>query len=254
MPHLSGGWIILVKEKCSLAGHVNKFYGAIHISLPGRETAAVESLNSEGLKPLFQQLDIDDPESVRAARDFFKEKYGGLDVLINNAGIAFKRTYWNPSCDSFKTNFFATRDMCNEFLPIIKPGGRVVNVSSVMSSIALNRCSPELQARFRSNDITEEELEGLMKRGAGPTAYGVPKTGLTVLSRIHARKLRHERPADQILLNACCLGWVRTDMAGPNGPKSPDEGAITPVSLALLPAGAGEPHGQFVIDKKVHPW
>ncbi|XP_020338259.1 carbonyl reductase [NADPH] 1 [Oncorhynchus kisutch] len=237
----------------------------------GRGTAAVESLNSEGLKPLFQQLDIDNPESVRSARDFFNEKYGGLDVLINNAGIAFKNADTTPFGTqaevTLKTNFFATRDMCNEFLPIIKPGGRVVNVSSVMSSIALNRCSPELQARFRSNDITEEELVGLMERfvqeaqagahsqGGWPdTAYGVSKTGLTVLSRIHARKLRHERPADQILLNACCPGWVRTDMAGPTATKSPDEGAITPVYLALLPAGAGEPQGQFVMDKKVHPW
>lgn len=56
----------------------------------GRGTAAVDSLKKEGLTPLFHQLDINDPNSVRTARDFFKEKYGGLDVLINNAGIAFK--------------------------------------------------------------------------------------------------------------------------------------------------------------------
>lgn len=55
-----------------------------------RGTAAVDSLKKEGLTPLFHQLDINDPNSVRTARDFFKEKYGGLDVLINNAGIAFK--------------------------------------------------------------------------------------------------------------------------------------------------------------------
>nr|ACI67305.1 Carbonyl reductase 1 [Salmo salar] len=143
-----------------------QFAGDVFLSSrdAGRGTAAVESLNSEGLKPLFQQLDINDPESVRAARDFFNEKYGGLDVLINNAGIAFKNADTTPFGTqaevTLKTNFFATRDMCNEFLPIIKPGGRVVNVSSVMSSIALNRCSPELQARFRSNDIREEELVG----------------------------------------------------------------------------------------------
>uniref|UniRef100_A0A6Q2XH90 carbonyl reductase (NADPH) n=1 Tax=Esox lucius TaxID=8010 RepID=A0A6Q2XH90_ESOLU len=237
----------------------------------GRGTAAVEKLQSEGLKPFFRQLDITDPESVRAARDFFKEKYGGVDVLINNAGMAFKVADTTPfgtqAKVTLKTNFFATRDMCNEFLPIIKPGGRVVNVSSIMSSIALNRCSPELQARFRSSDITEEELVGLMERfvkeaqdgvhskGGWPdTAYGISKTGVTVLSRIHARKLRQERPADQILLNACCPGWVRTDMAGPKATKSPEEGAITPVYLALLPAGAEEPHGQFVSDKMVQPW
>lgn len=58
----------------------------------------------------------------------------------------------------------------------------------------------------------------------------------------------------QILLNACCPGWVRTDMAGDKAPKSPDEGAITPVYLALLPPGATEPHGKFVSDKEVQAW
>lgn len=55
-------------------------------------------------------------------------------------------------------------------------------------------------------------------------------------------------------MNACCPGWVRTDMAGPKATKSPDEGAITPVYLALLPPGATEPHGKFVSDKEVQPW
>ncbi|KAL1022325.1 hypothetical protein UPYG_G00025170 [Umbra pygmaea] len=236
-----------------------------------RGTEAVKILNSEGLKPLFHQLDINKSESVRLARDFFKEKYGGVDVLINNAGIAFKVADTTPfgtqAEETLKTNFFCTRDMCNEFLPIIKPGGRMVNVSSMMSSIALNRCSPELQARFRSTDITEEELVGLMERfvreaqagshsqGGWPnTAYGTSKLGLTVLSRIHARKLRQQRSSDKILLNACCPGYVRTDMTGPNATKSPDEGAITPVYLALLPAGAEEPHGEFVSEKTVQAW
>lgn len=58
----------------------------------------------------------------------------------------------------------------------------------------------------------------------------------------------------QILLNACCPGWVRTDMAGPKAPKSPEEGAVTPVYLALLPPGATEPHGKFVSDKEVQTW
>ncbi|XP_062384423.1 carbonyl reductase [NADPH] 1-like [Sardina pilchardus] len=237
----------------------------------GRGTAAVESLKAEGLKPLFHQLDISDPASVRTARDYFQEKYGGLDVLINNAAIAFKMADTTPfgvqAEVTLKTNFFATKNMCNTFLPIIKAGGRVVNVSSVMGAIALSRCSPELQARFRSDDITEEELVGLMERfvkeaqegvhserGWPSTAYGISKTGLTVLSRIHARKLRQERAQDSVLLNACCPGWVRTDMAGPDAPKSPDEGAVTPVYLALLPPGAEEPHGQFVSEKKVQPW
>uniref|UniRef100_A0A3P8TJI5 Carbonyl reductase 1 n=1 Tax=Amphiprion percula TaxID=161767 RepID=A0A3P8TJI5_AMPPE len=148
-----------------------------------------------------------------------------------------------------KTNFFSTRDMLTHFLPLIKAGGRVVNVSSFVSFRTLNNCSPALQQRFRSEDITEDELVRLMQRFVAETQKGKHKEDgcLTTLSMIQARSLSKERPNDGILLNACCPGWVRTDMAGDKAPKSPDEGAITPVYLALLPPGATEPHGNVKI-------
>lgn len=43
-----------------------------------------------GLKPEFHQLDINDKASIAALKNYIKEKHGGLDVLVNNAGIAFK--------------------------------------------------------------------------------------------------------------------------------------------------------------------
>nr|XP_023414930.1 carbonyl reductase [NADPH] 1-like [Loxodonta africana] len=168
---------------------------------------------------------------------------------------------------TLKTNFFGTRDVCTELLPLIKPQGRVVNVSSMVSLGALRSCSPELQQKFRSETITEEELVALMnkfvedtkngvhqKEGWPNTAYGVSKIGVTVLSRIYARNLSAQRGGDKILLNACCPGWVRTDMAGPRATKSPEEGAETPVYLALLPSDADGPHGQFVMEKRVERW
>ena len=51
---------------------------------------AVEMLNNEGLKPKFHALEIDNKESVKAFADYIKKTYGGLDVLVNNAAIAFK--------------------------------------------------------------------------------------------------------------------------------------------------------------------
>ena len=154
--------------------------------------------------------------------------------------------------------------LCDNFCCIL---GRVVNVSSSVSLRALKSCSPGLQQKFRSDTISEQELVGLMnkfvedtkngvheKEGWPNTAYGVSKIGVTVLSRIHARNLSEHRGGDKILLNACCPGWVRTDMAGPKATKSPEEGAETPVYLALLPSEAEGPHGQFVLEKKVQQW
>uniref|UniRef100_A0A8C9K6W3 Carbonyl reductase (NADPH) n=1 Tax=Panthera tigris altaica TaxID=74533 RepID=A0A8C9K6W3_PANTA len=203
-----------------------------------RGRAAVQQLQAEGLSPRFHLLDIDDLQSIRALRDFLREEYGGLDVLVNNAGIAL--------------------------------AGRVVNVSSIMSLVALKNCSPGMQQKFRSETITEEELLELMNKFVEDTksgvhrkegwpdtralTYGVSKMGVTVLSRIYARKLSEQRRGDRILLNACCPGWVRTAMGGPTAIKSPEEGAETPVYLALLPPDAKEPHGEFVMEKKVEQW
>lgn len=250
-----------------------QFPGDVYLTSrdPSRGQAAVAQLQQEGLRPLFHQLDIDDLQSIRALRDFLKEKYGGLNVLVNNAGIAFKVQDTTPfpvqAEVTLKTNFFGTRNVCTELLPLMKPYGRVVNVSSMVSSSALKGCSQELQQKFRSDTITEEELVQLMtkfvedtkknvhqKEGWPNTAYGVSKIGVTVLSRIQARLLDEKRKGDHILLNACCPGWVRTDMAGPKATKSPEEGAETPVYLALLPSNADAPHGQFVSDKTVRPW
>uniref|UniRef100_A0A8I3QCZ3 Carbonyl reductase (NADPH) n=1 Tax=Canis lupus familiaris TaxID=9615 RepID=A0A8I3QCZ3_CANLF len=239
-----------------------------------RGRAAVQHLKAEGLSPRFHLLDIDNLQSIRALRDFLWEEYGGLDVLVNNAGIVFTPDDPTPlhiqAEVTLKTNFFGTRDICTELLPLVKPQGRVVNVSSVMGFVTLKQCSPELQQKFTSEAITEEELgmlmdkfvedvkNGVHKKEGWPdmklVTYGISKMGITILSRIHARKLSEQRRGDKIFLNACCPGWLRTDMGGPKGIKSPEEGAETPVYLALLPSDAEGPHGEFVMEKKVEQW
>ena len=258
--------LAIVRALCS------KFDGDVYLTSRNEERgqAAVKELESEGLKVKFHQLDIDDVESVKRLKDDIVSAYGGIDILVNNAGIAFKKADTTPfgtqATVTMKTNYFSTLQMANAFLPHMKTNGRLINMSSFVSKMGLEKCSPELQKVFRSDTITEEELTTKMnefvaaaqngshvQKGWPDSAYSVTKIGVTVMSRIQARWC-HEQGRSDILVNAADPGWVRTDMAGPKAPKSPDQGAESSVYLALLPAGAMEPHGQLVSDDGVQTW
>jgi carbonyl reductase 1 len=57
---------------------------------------AVAALEAEGLAPRFILADLARPETLAALRDHMQESYGGIDVLVNNAGIAFKQEATEP--------------------------------------------------------------------------------------------------------------------------------------------------------------
>ncbi|KAB0361950.1 hypothetical protein FD754_006106 [Muntiacus muntjak] len=203
-----------------------------------RGRAAVQQLQAEGLSPRFHQLDIDDLQSIRTVRDFLRKEYGGLDVLVNNAGIAFP---WNP-CPSRVSSFLSklTAPPKNPEVKF-KPLAWLVEISEELVGLM--------------NKFVEDTKNGVHRKEGWPnTAYGVTKIGVIVLSRIQTRKLSEQRGGNKILLNACCPGWMRTNTAGPKAPKSPEEEAETLVYLALLPLDAEGPHGEFVSEKKVVQW
>lgn len=108
----------------------------------------------EGLSPNFHQLDIESVDSIAKFRDYMKSTYGGIDVLVNNAAIAFKNSATEPFSEqaevTCRVNFFATMKFCDEMLPLLKPHGRVVNVSSSAGFDCII-CSTSLQFKNDSN-------------------------------------------------------------------------------------------------------
>jgi len=250
-----------------------KFDGDVYLTSRNVERGleAVKALEKEGLKPKFHQLDICDKSSVEKLRDDMVSEYGGIDVLVNNAGIAYfgDAPFAEQVNDTLKVNYYSARQICDLLLPHIKSGGRVVNVSSLVTRTTLKKLNPKIRDEFWSDSITMERLDAMMndfvahakvgdhqKCGYTNSAYGMSKLGFTVMSKILARNLKEQ--GRDILLNICCPGWVRTDLGGPAGSgmmskasKSPDQGADTPVYLALLPKGQSEPHGKFFEERKI---
>ncbi|RIB01571.1 hypothetical protein C2G38_2009949 [Gigaspora rosea] len=209
----------------------------------------------------FLSLDITDEQSIKDVKKVIEKDYGGLDVLINNAAIAFKGNAFDVNVvrTTFATNFYGTLNLINHFYPLIRPNGRIVNVSS--SAGGLHIVNKALGQEFSKEDLDMDGLIELMKRfedavekdtykqeGWPRQAYGVSKLGVTTMTRILAR--RADKEGNNIKVFSCCPGWVKTDMAGERAPLTPDQGAKIPVLLALDEnIVIQNPNGSFLKDK-----
>ncbi|XP_032778155.2 carbonyl reductase [NADPH] 1 [Daphnia magna] len=267
-----------VKALCS------DFEGSVYLTSRNEERglAAVEELKKIGLQPKYHQLDINDESSVLRLRDYLKDTYGGLDVLVNNAAILlpFKEgmsddIFAEHACTVMQTNYFDTQRACKILFPILKPHARVVNLSSMLGhlthipgedSVAVN-----LRAKLASPDLTYEELDSLMhnfvdaaQKGEHTkygwpatgyyTTYIVSKIGVSALTRIQHRDFERDSRED-IVINHVHPGYVSTQMSDYKGVLTPEKGAVAPSWLALLPPNVQEPKGAFVwCDKTIVDW
>jgi len=213
---------------------------------------------AEGLKPSFHQLDIGSKASVEALRDYMKEKHGGIDVLVNNVGVAFKQAATEPfgvqATVTLKTNYWDTKQACDVLFPVLKAGARVVNVSSMAGFLGLldnteNKvASAALKAKLANRELQISELDALMKQfeeaanagthlelGWRNSTYVASKIGMSALSRIQHRELAKDTSRPDMVVNHVHPGYVDTDMSSHKGTLSVDQGAESAVYAALLP-------------------
>jgi NAD(P)-dependent dehydrogenase (short-subunit alcohol dehydrogenase family) len=175
-------------------------------------------------------LDVTVADGARRLAEFLDGEMGGVDVLVNNAGVFLDREYGGLDVpmevvrNSLETNLLGPWRLSQAVVPLMRRRGygRIVNVSSGMGAMS--------------------EMAG------GYPAYRVSKGGLNAMTRILADELR----GTNILVNVMCPGWVQTEMGGPRAPRPVDQGADTAVWLATLPDGG--PTGQFFRDRRQIPW
>ncbi len=180
-----------------------------------------------------ETIDVADAASVERAIGTIRERFGRIDVLVNNAGILVDsgQTASGVSLgDVQKTldvNLIGAWRVSQAVLPLMRKQryGRIVNVSSSMGT-----------------------LSDAAGSGGGWPAYRLSKTALNALTILLAAELHGEN----VLVNAVSPGWVRTRMGGDGAPRSVEEGADTPVWLATLPDGGSS--GQLFLDRRRIDW
>ena len=184
---------------------------------------AKSKLKQEGIEVDFVKLDIDDEASIKNAAQLVGDKYGKLDILINNAGInpeyplgVFKIEELETSLvrSIFETNFFGPFIAIREFLPLLRKSeaGRIVNISSSLGSLN-GQTNPE-NAYYGINTL----------------AYATSKTALNALTVQVAKQIENTN----IKINSVCLGWVKTDMGSEYAPKTIEEGVTITIKMATI--------------------
>jgi len=136
----------------------------------------------------------------------------------------------------------------------------MINVASTAGS--LKKVSSTVRDRFLTSK-TEDDVTSIMRdfqsaveagkekeEGFLSAAYATSKAGLIGGTRALANQVKES--GSEVLVNSCCPGYVNTDMTKGNGTKTLDEGAQTPVLLALQ--DIGKKTGTFWRDEREIKW
>lgn len=205
---------------------------------------AVAQLHSEGLtgvEPLV--IDVDQPESILAAREALGSKTHVLDVLINNAGISggFPQTASELPIGTFRqvfeTNVFGVVETTQAFLDLLKASAepRIVNVTSGLGSLTLHN---------------DPDWKYYHVKGA---AYTTSKAALNAYTIVLAYELRDTA----FKVNAVDPGYTATDFNHHSGTGTVEDAAARVVKAATL--GVEGPTSQFFSDDNgpetgISPW
>jgi NAD(P)-dependent dehydrogenase (short-subunit alcohol dehydrogenase family) len=132
-------------------------------------TGTAELMREYGVRVSRHRLNVADRVAVAEFPDIVATEHGGVDVLVNNAGVAVGGTFEQVADEDFEwlfeINFWGVVRMTRAFLPMLRVSGdaRVVNLSSVYGLVAPPEQAAYAASKFAVRGFSEalrHELEG----------------------------------------------------------------------------------------------
>jgi NAD(P)-dependent dehydrogenase (short-subunit alcohol dehydrogenase family) len=172
------------------------------------------------------QVDVTSDESVAAAAEEVRERFGGLDVLVNNAGIsgpfAGVEEFDGPAVLAvLDTNTVGIVRTTHAFLPLLRESAApvIVNVTSGLGS------------------FTVRGDESRIEHSLPTLGYSASKAAVNMLTTVYAQFL------PELRVNTVDPGYTATDFNGHSGPQTVTEGTDAIVAMATI--GSDGPTGTF---------
>ena len=151
----------------------------------GQNKADAEAVAKELNDPLLIDCDVTKPDQVEAMMKQIQDQRGGLDVLVNNSGIIRDRTIKKMTLEEFegivRVNLAGTFNVTQKAMPVLRNGGRVINMSSVSGQMGL----------------------------FGQANYSSSKAAIIALTKVSARELARQN----ITVNAIAPGFIDVGMS-----------------------------------------
>lgn len=187
----------------------NKLNVAVNYYQDEKEAAGVvEEIKKFGADAIAVKADVSKFDECASMMELIKKKFGCLDVLVNNAGVLSDRTLKNMTKEQWglvvKTNLDGTFNVTKNALPLMRDGGRIINISSIVG----------------------------ISGNHGQTNYAASKAGVIGFTKSLARELGKQK----ITVNAIAPGFIDTYMTR-------DTPFIRKkIIMAMIPLGkAGQP-------------
>jgi len=182
---------------------------------PAALQAVADELDQLGVEHLELDLDVASEAQVAEAVAAASRRFGRLDIVVNNAGLAIRKAALDVTADEWdaviETNLRGTFLVSRECAKAMKNGGRIINISSTFARAAQSHRAP-----YSASKAGIEQLTRVLALEWAPLGITVNSVALTTVETESRRDLFPTDAARQERIRAIPLGrlGVTEDVVG----------------------------------------